>query len=266
LVFPDRTILLSLAHPDDESFIAAGVTCKYRNNGVRVVLVTATLGEEGKVGDPAVCAREDLPKVREAELMAAARLIGVEKVHQLGYHDRQLEKTPYLEIRERLVTLIRTYRPQIVISFDPNGTNLHPDHIAISRFTADAIAAAADPRWFETNSRSHLVQRFLWTTPVPFWELARSGKMASQPGVDFMIDIQPWISVKISALKTHKTQHLSIDRIFFSAGDPEPSLRYEVFRQAWGPALTHHPSDDLFEGIGTGISRAESQFPPQSLP
>jgi LmbE family N-acetylglucosaminyl deacetylase len=252
---------LSLAHPDDESFIAAGVASKYTAEGVCVVLVTATLGEEGKVGSPAVCTREDLPKVREVELMAAARLIGIEKVHQLGYHDRQLEKIPHLEIRERLVTLIRTYRPQIVISFDPNGTNLHPDHIAISRFTSDAIAAAADPRWFETSGESHLVQRLLWTTPVPFWELARSGKMTSQPGVDFVIDIQPWVLVKISALKTHKTQHRSIDRIFFSAGDPEPSLRYEVFRQAWGPALTHHPSDDLSDGIGNNISRIESQFP-----
>ena len=249
MVSSDKTILLSFAHPDDESFIAAGVTRKYTSQGVRVLLVTATLGEEGKVGSPAVCTREDLPKVRETELLAAARLIGIEKVHQLGYHDRQLEKAPHLEIREKLVTLIRTYRPQIVISFDPNGTNLHPDHMAISRFTTDAVAAAADPRWFKTIGQPHLVQRLLWTTPVPFWELVRGGEMAFQAGVDFMIDIQPWVSIKINALKMHKTQHLSIDRIFFSAGDPEPSLRYEVFRQAWGPALAHLPSCDLFEGL-----------------
>jgi LmbE family N-acetylglucosaminyl deacetylase len=211
--------------------------------------VTATLGEEGKTGNPPVCTREELAKVREAELLDAARLIGVEDVHRFGYHDRQLDKVPHLEIRERLVALIRRHRPQVIISFDPNGTNLHPDHIAISRFTSDAIAAAADSRWFANSGEPHQVQRLLWTTPVPFWELARVENMNSQPGVDFVIDIQSWVSVKIQALKTHRTQHLSIDRIFFTSPDPKLLLRFEVFRQAWGPRLDHRPSDDLLEKV-----------------
>ena len=248
-VTPDRTILLSLAHPDDESFIAAGITAKYKAEGVRVILVTATLGQEGKVGKPPVCSREELPRVRKDELLAAAKLIGVEQVYELGYHDRKLEEAPHLEIRERLVSLIRGYRPQIVVSFDPNGTNLHPDHIAISRFTSDAISAAADGRWHANGAEPHQVQRLLWTTPVPFWELARMADMNSQPGVDFVIDVRPWLPVKIQALKTHKTQHLSIDRIFFNASDPMILLRYEILRQAWGPQLEHRPSENLMEGI-----------------
>ena len=59
---PNRpTILFSLAHPDDESFMVAGVACKYGARGVRLVLATATLGDAGKVGDPPVCSRKELP-------------------------------------------------------------------------------------------------------------------------------------------------------------------------------------------------------------
>ena len=248
-VTSDRTILLSLAHPDDESFIAAGVTAKYRTRGAHVILVTATLGEEGKTGNPPICAHHDLPKVREAELLTAAKIMGVKEVHLLGYHDRKLSEVPHMEIRERLIALIRSHRPEVVISFDPNGTNLHPDHIAISRFTSDAIAAAADSRWCTNSGEPHQVQRLLWTTPIPFWELARMENGYSQPGVDFAIDILPWVPLKIQALKSHRTQHLSIDRIFFSSSDPVPLLRFEVFRQAWGPRLDHRPTNDLLAGI-----------------
>ena len=45
----------------------------------------------------------------------------------------------------------------------PNGMNLHPDHIAISRFASDAVAAA-DPRWFPETGEPHTVARMLWSS------------------------------------------------------------------------------------------------------
>ena len=71
-----RVILCVFAHPDDESFMAAGVACKYAEEGARVALVTATLGEEGGAGDPPVCTKEELPAVREAELRRAVEILG----------------------------------------------------------------------------------------------------------------------------------------------------------------------------------------------
>ncbi len=246
---PRPTILLSFAHPDDESFIAAGIACRYSAAGGRIILVTATLGEEGKRGDPPLATVKELPQLRQAELREAAATIGIESVHLLGYRDRQLEKAAHQEIRRQLVTLIRQFRPDVVITFDPNGTNLHPDHIAISRFTSDALAAAADPRWFHETGRPHVIHRLLWTTPVPPWELVRTGNFSFEAGVDFLIDIHPWVARKIAALRAHRTQHLSIDRIFFSTPNSDCLLRYEMFRQAWGPALNHRPMNDLFDGM-----------------
>ena len=70
-----RTILCVFAHPDDESFMAAGVACKYAEEGARVALVTATLGEEGGAGDPPVCTKEELPAVRRRNSGARSRYL-----------------------------------------------------------------------------------------------------------------------------------------------------------------------------------------------
>jgi N-acetylglucosamine malate deacetylase 2 len=243
------TILLSFAHPDDETFLAAGVACRYSANGARLVLITATLGEEGKRGNPPVCTLEELPGIREEELRAAVKILGIDRYHLLGYKDRQLTQAPVQEIREKLVNLIRTYQPELVITFDPNGTNRHPDHIAISRFTIDAVAAAGDSRWFPQSGPPHDVNRLLWSTPVPPWELSRQGSLMYHPGVDSLVDVQPWVSRKIEALKVHRSQHLSIERIFLKQPDVESLLGQEAFRQAYGPALSRRPLDDLLESL-----------------
>ena len=67
----DRCLFLSFAHPDDETFTTGGTCARYSDEGVRIVLSTATLGEAGKPGDPPVCLPEELPRVREGELREA---------------------------------------------------------------------------------------------------------------------------------------------------------------------------------------------------
>jgi LmbE family N-acetylglucosaminyl deacetylase len=140
-------LLFCFAHPDDESFSGAGTAMRYAAAGARIVLVTATLGQRGKLGDPPVCAPEDLEATRERELREAARIIGFDDLHLLGYRDKELADAPPDAMRQSLVSIIRGVRPSIVLTFDPNGFNVHPDHVAISRFTTEAVAAAADPRW-----------------------------------------------------------------------------------------------------------------------
>jgi LmbE family N-acetylglucosaminyl deacetylase len=242
-------VFLSFAHPDDESVLAGGVACRYRAAGLPVVLAVATRGDAGKVGDPPVCAPHELAAVREAEVRAAGVVLGLSEVHVLGHADRNLAAVPPESIREQLVRLLRRHRPEIVITFDPNGTNLHPDHVAISRFTADAIAAAADARWFTEAGEPHEVRRLVWTPPQRPWHLMRAPGFPMLPGVDFVVDVAEWSSRKAEALRAHRTQHLSINRIFFSQPDVERVLGMEVFRHAWGPPVGHRPADDLLAGL-----------------
>ena len=138
-------LLFLLAHPDDETFIAGGTIARYAAAGLEIGVVCATRGERGKTGD--ICSPDDLARVREAEVRDAAQILGIRHLEILSYEDRMLASAPPDEIRRSLVATLRRQRPQIAVTFDPNGMNLHPDHIAISRFASDAVAAAADPRW-----------------------------------------------------------------------------------------------------------------------
>ena len=248
-----RKIFFSFAHPDDESFSAAGLACWCLERGVEVVLACATRGEAGKPGNPAVAEPDGLGAAREQELRAAAEIIGIQQIHLLDYRDRELSDAKPHEIRRKLVTLVREHRPDVVMTFDPNGFNAHPDHVAISRFTGDAIAAAADPRWLPKIGEPHTVRRLLWTSPIPPWEAARSRDLHAEPGVDFVLDISPWSQRKADALRAHKSQHHSIDKHFFNQPDLERILSLETFRQAWGPRLASRPSADVFEGIEAQI-------------
>ncbi len=244
-----RTLLLVFAHPDDETFLTGGVACKYADEGVQVVLVAATRGESGKAGEPAICTREELPALREDELRRAAAILGISQVHLLGYRDRELTAAPPDEIREQLVTLIRLHRPSVMVSFDPNGGNAHPDHVAISRFAGDAVSAAADPRWFPSAGPPHATGRVVWPTGRGPWRLVREADVAARPGVDFIIDVGPWRDRKAAALRAHATQHQSANRNFFSQPDRDRLLSSEFFRQALGPRLTRRPLQDLFDGL-----------------
>src|SRR5438105_3415667 len=103
-------LLLVFAHPDDESFVAAGLSRRYADAGAHIALVTATRGEAGSRGDPPLCAEEELPALREAELREAAALLGIGDIHLLGYHDQHLADTPPGIIRKQLVEIIRRHR------------------------------------------------------------------------------------------------------------------------------------------------------------
>jgi N-acetylglucosamine malate deacetylase 2 len=244
-----RTLLFSFAHPDDESFSGIGLACRCRAEGVRVVLVTATRGEEGSAGDPPICSRADLPARREAELRHAAGIAGIDTVHVLDYRDRTLADADPDEVRRRLVGIIRTARPDIVVTFDPNGFNRHPDHVAISRYTSDAIAAAADRRWLPDTGPAHQVRRLLWTPPLAPHDAVHVPDLAAEPGMDFVIDTAPWREEKAAALRAHRTQHVSIDRHFFSRPDLDRILAAESYRHAWGPPLERRPARDVWAGF-----------------
>jgi LmbE family N-acetylglucosaminyl deacetylase len=244
-----RSILFSFAHPDDESFSGAGTAMKCAAAGARTVLVTATRGERGKAGDPPVCSPEELPACRERELRHAAAIIGFDELRLLDYRDRELADAPAEEIRQSLVALVRRFRPDVVATFDPNGFNLHADHVAISRYTSDALAAAADPRWYPEAGEPHVVSRLVWTPLFPPWEAAAFENLSEKASADFVIDIAPWKERKAAALRAHRTQHVSIDRCFFNQPDLDRILAVETWRQAWGPPVHARPSADLFEGL-----------------
>jgi LmbE family N-acetylglucosaminyl deacetylase len=133
-----------LAHPDDESLGMGGTLAKYAAEGVETYLVTATRGERGRFG---ACSNRPTDAVvgetREAELRAAARELGVREVIVLGYPDGGVDAVPPAIAQEAIAEQLRRIKPQVVVSFGPDGAYGHPDHIAVSQLTTAAIVRGA---------------------------------------------------------------------------------------------------------------------------
>src|SRR5215470_5157564 len=138
-------LMCILAHPDDESLGTGGTLAKYAAEGVETYLVTATRGEHGWWGEEKdYPGPEGLGKIREGELLAAAKELGISEVKFLDYIDGDLDQANTAEAVAKIVAHIRRVRPQVIITFDPNGGYGHPDHIAICQLTTAAVLAAAD--------------------------------------------------------------------------------------------------------------------------
>lgn len=238
-----RTAVFIYAHPDDETFGAAGTICLLRSKGWRVVLACATLGQQGKCGDPAVCTQEELGPVREKELRDAACVLDISAIHLLGYEDKALASVPPDEIRRKLVAILRAETPELVFTFDPNGFNVHPDHVAISRFASDAVAAAADGRWYPELGPAHAVTALLWTSLLPPWE--EHPRIDAEASADVVLDVSAFAGKKEAALRAHRTQHLSIDRYFLSRPNLKALLGVETWRRAW-PSVAGGRADPPF--------------------
>ncbi len=239
-----RRLLFIGAHPDDETFFAAGTLAKYAEAGAQVSIVCATRGERGKTGG--LCRTEELPPVRERELIDSMAALGVTDVQFLPYRDKQLADAPIEEIRRALVGAIRQRRPQVLISFDTHGANGHVDHIAISRFALDAAAAAADARWYPEAGSAHQIERFLWTPPTILFKLPENAEILALPGSDFVIDTTPWTLQKTAAFQAHRTQFPGLKKLFFDNPNGRRTFGLEVFRLAWGKRPAKIPADDLF--------------------
>lgn len=138
-------LLCVLAHPDDESLAVGGLLVRAAAEGVATSLVTATRGERGWQGPPEEDpGPEALGRIREAELHAAAAVLGLREVQILGYGDGKLDAADWSEALAAIATAIRRLRPQVVVTFGPDGATGHPDHIAISQLTTAATVCAAD--------------------------------------------------------------------------------------------------------------------------
>jgi LmbE family N-acetylglucosaminyl deacetylase len=138
------TILSVWAHPDDETFSAAGIMAAAVRNGQTVVCVTATKGEAGSQ-DPERWPPQTLGATRSKELTQALQIIGVSEHHWLGYHDGQCERVDPAQAVAKIADLITTINPDTILTFGPEGLTGHPDHQAVSSWVTEAVEAASSP-------------------------------------------------------------------------------------------------------------------------
>jgi N-acetyl-1-D-myo-inositol-2-amino-2-deoxy-alpha-D-glucopyranoside deacetylase len=141
-------VLVTVAHPDDETFGTGSVIAAAAAAGAEVTVCCATRGEAGEaVG---LSPGEDLGTLREAELRAAGELVGAAQVVLLGYRDSgmtgdaaagTLAAAAVDEVAARVDEVIRDVNPDVVITLDADHGDGHRDHVAIARATIQACGA-----------------------------------------------------------------------------------------------------------------------------
>jgi LmbE family N-acetylglucosaminyl deacetylase len=142
------TLLGVWAHPDDEAYLSAGLMAEFIERGGRVVVVTATRGEAG-TDDPATWPPRRLAARRQRELHDSLRILGVDEVHILGLPDGGCDS---VDGTEAIADHIDRVRPDLIVTFGPDGLTGHTDHRAISEWTTAArqrVRPQAD-LWYTT--------------------------------------------------------------------------------------------------------------------
>jgi LmbE family N-acetylglucosaminyl deacetylase len=135
-------LLVVMAHPDDESMGTGGLILRHTRADVEVNLICATRGEKGWAGKPPGARREDLSRIRTAELEAAASALAINGYELWDYPDGGVEGSDQAEITTRIAEQISRLAPAAVVGWGPDGAYGHPDHIAMGRCTDAAVAAA----------------------------------------------------------------------------------------------------------------------------
>jgi LmbE family N-acetylglucosaminyl deacetylase len=191
-------VLVVTAHPDDVDFGAAGTVALWTATGVEVTYCVSTDGDAG--GFDLAVDRADIPRIRRAEQVEAAKQVGVHDVRFLGYRDGSL--VPTIELRRDISRVIRQVRPQrmVIQSPDRNWSRIgasHPDHLAAG---AAAIAAIyPDAR----NPFAHA--ELLRDEGLEAWTVSETWLQA-HPENNHWVDITDVIDAKLAALRAHESQ------------------------------------------------------------
>ncbi len=236
----ERRLLAVLAHPDDETFLCGGTLARYASEGSRVSLICATRGEAGEISDPSLARPENLGEVREGELRAACRALGIRDITILGYRDSGMEgaegndhpqafrRADMDEIVGHVVRIVRRTRPQVLLTFDPNGGYGHPDHITVHTAAVEAFSAAANPnRYPEQIIRGlqpHRPERLYYSVfprsavksihaamresgaVSDFLELDPDSMGVPDEEITTVLDVDRYVDRKRQAARCHRTQ------------------------------------------------------------
>ncbi len=163
-------LLCILAHPDDESLALGGTLARYAGQGIETSLIVATRGERGWFGDPQTYPGEQaLGEIREQELRQASRALGISHLVFLDYIDGDLDQADEGQAIAKIARQIRQIRPQVVVTFGPDGLYGHPDHIAISQFATSAIVCAADAAYTAAGLEPHRVSKLYYRAATIDW-------------------------------------------------------------------------------------------------
>jgi len=274
------------AHPDDEASSTGGILARYSDEGVRTVVVTCTNGELGDAPDgskPGEAGHDGrlVAEHRRAELQASCQILGVSHLELLGYHDSGMAgwpqneapgsfwQTPVDEVAERLAALLMAHRPDVVVTYDPNGFYGHPDHIQAHRATVAACERTGIARklYYPAIPRS-AIARFaaLWEEEQSTAEQSTAeggegtggaGEIPDLPSdfgtpddeISAYVDCSAFVTAQFAALGAHASQ--PDNAVFLRVGVERFAAMFatQCFVRAFDTTGAGVPESDLFAGL-----------------
>jgi LmbE family N-acetylglucosaminyl deacetylase len=234
------------AHPDDEAIATAGTMAKAKAAGHRVVLVVATKGELGEHAPEMLGSGETITDRRVAEQMAAAALLGVDRVEFLGFHDSGMAGEPTNHAPEsfasadvdeaaaRLAAVLTDEAADVLTVYDDHGGYGHPDHVQVHRVGVRAAELAGTPHVLESTMNRDHIRRLMEQIPEE-----ALGDMEDRPAIEELdtfgspesiittiVDVREFTDRKRDAMKAHASQ-IPADSFFLTMPD-------DAFREAFG--------------------------------
>jgi LmbE family N-acetylglucosaminyl deacetylase len=255
-----RRLAAVFAHPDDDTYGVGGTIGLRADAGIAVTAILATSGDAGRILDPSLATRQNLGMVREDEDRAAWGELGVKPaLHFLRYPDGRLRGVPGDELVGRIAELLRAARPEVVVTFGPDGVTGHEDHIAVGQATTAGFHRARE------RSPEEGFARLLYVA-IPQSSLDRLNALLRERGIEpldptqpfvprgvpdqtiaVMVDCSPVYLRKLEALRQHKTQG-ELEDVPYELW-PEV-LGRESFVMAWPERAPGDPVlSDVFEGL-----------------
>jgi N-acetyl-1-D-myo-inositol-2-amino-2-deoxy-alpha-D-glucopyranoside deacetylase len=288
----DRRLLLVHAHPDDEASMTGATMASYARQGATVVLVTCTRGELGEIVAPDLAGLREVDSDglglhREAELAHALAVLGTARHYWLAgrghWRDSGMPATEDAanedptafagadldEAVQAMVAILRSERPQVVVTYDAHGGYGHPDHIQANRVTMAALDPAADPDftpelgppwrvakvYWMTLSRS-LIQTAVDAGVLPSSEAAPNSLPDEE--ITAVVDGRAYLDSKVAALRAHRSQ-VDLENGLFAILTKVPEFAVESYllvRGERGPGSgPYNWENDLFAGLA-GLSVA----------
>jgi LmbE family N-acetylglucosaminyl deacetylase len=270
------TFMAVHAHPDDEASSTGGVLARYADEGITTIVVTCTNGELGDLPggikpDHDEHDEELVVKMRTAELEKACEILNVTHLERLGYRDSGMSdwehkghpdafcNVPFEKAVGKLLGLFEKYRPDVVVSYNPDSPYDHPDHVQASRITIEATKRSQIPRkQYYTAMRANRFARMRELleeagvelpprqAPNPDW-VRKSQELEAL--INATVDVTPYVDRKLEALRTHESQ---IQNFWWNKIPREPLdeiFGHENFVRMYDVTGVELPESDLFAGL-----------------
>ncbi len=262
-----RRLAAVVAHPDDDTFGCAGTVALHTNDpDFHFVLIHVTSGESGQIAEGSDATPETLGEVREAEDRRSWEVLGrVPDRHEwLRVPDHAVADHDTEELVERIAAVLREERPDVVMTFGPDGVTGHPDHIAVGEVATQAFHRVREEG---VPGFSRLLHQAIPQSMLDRWneELVAKGQEPMDPTqmyqprgvpderVGVRVDCTGVAMRKLAAVREHVTQMDGTQEHIGDEAQQLQALAFETHVVAW-PATDPEAMvmTDVFEGLDVG--------------